>query len=498
MSEDDDKPESDAAPERRREANRSRGQLIGLALGPLLAAGLFALDPPAGCSEAAWATAAVTVLMATWWVTEAIPLPVTALLPVPLLPALGVVDIGAAAAPYANPLVFLFLGGFLLAAGVQGHDLHRRVALAIVARAGPRPERLVAGVLGATGILSMWVSNTATAAMMLPIALALAGLAADESDQEHARRFTVAILLAIAFGANIGGIATLVGTPPNALLAGFLAETRGIEIGFGEWMLVGVPVAGVLLVLAWWLLARRVFAVGDSPLPGVDDFVVSERAALGRLSPAQRRVTFVVGLAAFGWLTRPLLSAWFPGLALTDAGIAIACALLLFLLPAGRVRGPALLDWRGTYGLSWGVLILVGGGLSLGAAIESSGLAAFIAEQLQGTHAWSIPAVVAMLAVVTVVLSHVTSNTATTATLLPIAVSLAAAAGQPVLTLAAAVALSASCAFMLPVATPPNAIVFASERLRVVDMIRGGAWLALGSLAVVTLAAWLLVPLLLG
>jgi len=206
----------------------------------------------------------------------------------------------------------------------------------------------------------------------------------------------------------------------------------------------------------------------------------------------------VVGLAAFGWLTRPLLSAWFPGLALTDAGIAIACALLLFLLPAGRVRGPALLDWRGTYGLSWGVLILVGGGLSLGAAIESSGLAAFIAEQLQGTHAWSIPAVVAMLAVVTVVLSHVTSNTATTATLLPIAVSLAAAAGQPVLTLAAAVALSASCAFMLPVATPPNAIVFASERLRVVDMIRGGAWLALGSLAVVTLAAWLLVPLLLG
>lgn len=236
----------------------------------------------------------------------------------------------------------------------------------------------MAGVLGATGILSMWVSNTATAAMMLPIALALAGLAANESDQEHARRFTVAILLAIAFGANIGGIATLVGTPPNALL-----------------------------VLAWWLLARRVFAVGDSPLPGVDDFVVSERAALGGLSLAQRRVVFVVGLAAFGWLTRPLLSAWFPGLALTAAGIAVACALLLFVLPPRPLRCPALLDWRGTRGLSWGVLILVGGGLSLGAAIEASGLAAFIAEQLQGTYTWSIPAVVAMIAVVTVVLSHV-------------------------------------------------------------------------------------------
>ncbi|WP_070988168.1 SLC13 family permease [Halofilum ochraceum] len=489
---------TEPAPERRREMNRSPGQLIGLVLGPLLAGGLLLMEPPVGCSPAAWATAGVTVLMATWWVTEALPLPVTALLPVPLLPALGIVDIDAAAAPYANPLVFLFLGGFLLAAGVQQWDLHRRVALAVVSLAGPQPDRLVAGVLGATAVLSMWVSNTATAAMMLPIALALAGLAADESDQDHARRFTVAILLAIAFGANIGGIATLVGTPPNALLAGFLADTHGIEIGFGEWMLVGVPVAGILLALAWWLLARRVFHVGATPLPGVGDYVTAERAALGRLSAAQRRVACVVGLAALGWLMRPLLSAWMPGLALTDAGIGVACALLLFVVPAGALRGPALLDWRGTRGLSWGVLILVGGGLSLGAAIQASGLAEFIAGQLQVTHAWPIPAVVLMIALVTIGLSHVTSNTATTATLLPIAVSLAAAAGQPVVTLAAAVALSASCAFMLPVATPPNAIVFASERLRVVDMIQGGAWLVVGSLAVVTLAAWLLVPLLLA
>lgn len=206
---------------------------------------------------------------------------------------------------------------------------------------------------------------------------------------------------------------------------------------------------------------------------------------------------FVVGLAAFRWLTRPLLSAWFPGLAQTDAGIGVACALLLFVFPAGSLRGPALLDWHGTRGLSWGALILVGGGLSPGAAIQASGLAELIAAQLQGTHAWSVPAVVLMIALVTIGLSHVTSNSATTATLLPIAVSLAAAAGQPVITLAAAVALSASCAFMLPVATPPNAIVFASERQRVVDMIQGGVWLGVGSLAVVTPAASLLIPLLL-
>ena len=476
-------------------------RLLGLALGPALALTLLLIEPPPAFAGPAWPTAALVVLMATWWVTEALPLPVTALLPLPALPALGVAGIEQAAAPYANPLVFLFLGGFLLAAGVQRWDLHRRVALAVIDRAGARPERLVAGMLLATAVVSMWVSNTATAAMMLPIAIAMIGLAGDGTGDHGAdwdRRYAAALLLAIAFGANIGGMATLVGTPPNALFAGFLADVHGIRIGFGQWMLVGVPIAAVLLALAWWLLARRVFAVGDRPLPAVDDFVLRERAALGALSSAQRRVAIVVGLAIAAWLTRPLAMALAPEVALSDAGIGITAALALFVIPAGRLRGPPLLDWSATRNLAWGVLILVGGGLSLGAAIQSSGLAGAVAAQLQAVHGWPLPAVLGALGLVTLGLSHVTSNTATTAALLPLAVSLAGAIGHPETGLAAVVALSASCAFMLPVATPPNAIVFASERLRVADMLRGGAWLVIGSWLIVTLAAWLLVPRLFG
>ena len=481
------------------ERARTRGGRVGLVLGPGLAALVLAAGAPAGFSEPAWATAAVAAWMAAWWVTEALPLPATALLPLPLLPAFGVADIDAAAAPYANPLVFLFLGGFLLAAGLRHWDLHRRIALAIVEAAGPRPDRLVAGVLAAAALISMWVSNTATAAMMLPIALALIGLAHEHGDGgDWAPRFEAALLLALAFGANIGGVATLVGTPPNAVLAGFMADHHGLSIGFGEWMLVGVPVAAVMLLLAWWLLARRVFAVGSAPLPGAAAFVARERAALGPLTSGQRRTAAVVALAALAWLTRPLVDAAWPALRLTDAGIGITAALLLFVVPAGGRRGPALLDWRATRELSWGVLILVGGGLSLGAAIQGSGLADAVAAQLGALAAWPLWAVLAAVALVTIVLSHVTSNTATTATLVPLAVSLAAAAGQPAASMAAAVALAASAAFMLPVATPPNAIVFASEQLRVIDMIRGGAGLVLGGWVVATLAAWLLVPVMFG
>jgi sodium-dependent dicarboxylate transporter 2/3/5 len=336
----------------------------------------------------------------------------------------------------------------------------------------------------------MWVSNTATAAMMLPIALALVGLAHERGGEDDwAPRFEAAMLLALAFGANIGGMATLVGTPPNAVLAGFMADRHGMAIGFGEWMLVGVPVAAVML-----LLARRVFAVGSAPLHHASDFVAREQAALGGLSRAQRRTAAVVALAALAWLTRPLFEAFWPGLRLSDAGIAVSAALLLFVVPAEGWRGPPLLRWSATRELNWGVLILVGGGLSLGAAIQGSGLADAVAGQLHALAAWPLWAVLAAVALVTVVLSHVTSNTATTATLVPLAVSLAAAAGQPAASMAAVVALAASTAFMLPVATPPNAIVFASDQLRVADMIRGGVGLVLGGWLVVTLAAWLLVP----
>lgn len=476
-------------------------RLIGLAAGPLLAFLTLGLGPPPGFSDPAWLTAAVTVLMAVWWMTEALPLPVTALLPLALMPALGVADIDAVAAPYASPIVFLFLGGFIIAAGVTRWSLHRRIALTIMATVGARPDRLVGGVMLGAALLSMWISNTATAAMMLPIALSIVTFVETQGAGDDAawlQRFTVAILLAIAFGANIGGIGTLIGTPPNAVMAGFLADSQGIRIGFVEWMVVGVPVAVVLLVAAWWVLARFVFPVGREPLSGVTGFVDHERNHAGPLSPPERRLLVVAGLTIAAWLSRPLFQGFVSGVQLSDSGIAITAAIALFIVPARGWRGERLLTWRDTTSVAWGVLLLVGGGLSLGTMIEASGLAQSLAEVLKGLGHLPLWALLVALAGLTMGLSHVTSNTGTAATLMPVVVGLALSIDQLPLVLAAGVALAASCAFMLPVATPPNAIVFASERLRVADMVRGGGVVTVIALVIVVLAAWLVVPVVLG
>ena len=476
-------------------------RLLGLILGPVLALAAWWLGPPAGFSAVGWLTASLTVLMAVWWMTEALPLPVTALLPLPLLPALGIADVGAAAEPYASPIVFLFLGGFMIAAAIQRWALHRRMALAIIGIVGVRPERLVAGVMAASALLSMWISNTATAAMMLPIAMSIAAFAETDPhtrDSAWGRRFTVALLLGIAFGANIGGIGTLIGTPPNAVFAGFLADSRDIQIGFVEWMAVGVPTALVLLMLAWWILVRIAFPVGRAALDGVADYVERERATLGPLSSPQRRVLVVAGLTVLAWLTRPLIEGLIPGLVLSDAGIAITAAIALFIVPGKEWRGSTLLTWQDTREVAWGVLILVGGGLSLGSAIEASGLAGDIADALRaagGLPPWGL---LMLLAALTMGLSHVTSNTGTAATLMPVAVGLAVSLGESEVVFGAMVALAASCAFMLPVATPPNAIVFASQRLRVADMLRGGAPINAVALVLVLFIGLFWVPFALG
>lgn len=468
---------------------------IGLVAGPIGAALLWAVGPPAGFSAPAWLTAALTLLMAIWWMTEALPLPVTALLPLPLLPGLGIADAEAAAAPYASPIVFLFLGGFLLAAGVQRWQLHYRVAIELMARVGTRPDAIIGGVMGVSAFLSMWISNTATAAMMLPIALSVTALAAGDPALAGAgrdRRLTAATLLGIAFGANIGGIATLIGTPPNAVLAGFLADQHGIRIGFGEWMMLGVPTALVLLVLAWWILARWVFALDVGALPGVAREIAQERAEFAPLSSAQRRMLAVAAIAVLAWLTRPLLESL--GLALSDPAIAITAGIALFIVPSTGWRGPPLLRWDDSSEVSWGVLILVGGGLSLGNAIAVSGLADAIAATLGGIGDLPLALILLVVAALTMALSHVTTNTGTAATLMPVATGLATTLGEAPLTFAIVVALAASCAFMLPVATPPNAIVFASHRLRVADMMRAGAPLNAVALGIVIGVALALVP----
>ncbi len=483
---------------------RSAGTRAGLIGGPAVAVMMLASGPLPlpGLDGAAWAVAALTAWMAIWWVSEAVPLAVTALLPLPLLPLLGVSGIEPAAAPYASPLVFLFLGGFLLAAAVQQWGLHRRLALSLVALAGARPDRMVGSAMLGAAFLSMWISNTATAAMMLPIALSIMNESVRPEDSETAedsqtRGFRMAMLLAIAFGCNIGGMGTLIGTPPNALLAALLRE-QGVDIGFAEWMVFALPVVIVLLWLCWWVLVRLAFRVSRAPEPQVAEHVDRARAGLGPLSRAQRRLIVILGATIAAWLLRSLLQWAWPGLAISDTAIAIIGAVALFVVPAGDWRGPPLLQWAATRDLPWNVLILVGGGLSLGTAIQDSGLAQAAATQIHTTAGWPTWAVLLSLAAATMALSHVTSNTATAATILPLAFATASSFDVGPAALGATVAMAASCAFMLPVASPPNAIVFASGHMRVVDMVRAGAVLSALSLGVIIVAAAQLVPLVLG
>ncbi len=476
----------------------TRRRWIGLIGGPLAAGIMLLAGPPAGLGQDAWFVAALTVLMATWWVSEALPIAATALLPAAALPLLGVSSPEQTMAAYANPMIFLFLGGFLIAMAIQRWGLHRRIALLILSATGGRDDLLVAGFMGATALLSMWVSNTATAAMMLPIGLSVIGLVESSSGKTD-RHFTLALLLGIAFGANIGGLGTLIGTPPNAFLAGYIGDRFEMQIGFAQWMAVGVPVSATMLVLAWWVLTRWAFPLPGQAIAGVGELIEQERRQIGPMQRTERRVAVVFVLTALAWVMRPWLESILPGaVAISDAGIALVGALALFLVPADVRRLKFLLDWEDTRGLPWGVLVLVGGGLALGVAIDESGLAGAIATLLSGMGDWPAPLLVLSVAVLAALMSHVTSNTATAATLLPLVTSLALTIGIHPLLLGVPVALAASAAFMLPVATPPNAIVFGSDRITVPDMVRAGALLTFAGAGVATLAAFLLAPRVLG
>ena len=469
-----------------RQARRERIKVtLGLFLGPLAAALLLWMEAPADMPSAAWQVVALTAWMAVWWVLEPVPIAVTALLPVALLPLLGVGTIHSVAVPYANPLIFLFLGGFLLAEAIQRWGLHRRIAMLVLRVSGSRPDRLVAGFMLATAALSMWVSNTATAALMVPIGLSVLAMLERQGGAGASRHMALTLLLGIALAANIGGMGTLIGTPPNALLAGFMGESYGIEIGFAQWMAVAVPPSLLLLALAWWLLTRWVYPVERREVPGVAEMLADQARDLGRMTRPEQRVAAIFVLVALAWITRPLLERAL-GVELSDAGIAIIGALLLFVVPARWRQRQFLMDWESAKHLPWGVLIMVGGGLSLGTAIEGSGLAAVVAEGLGVFGSWPTWTMVAMVALAVMLMSHVTSNTATAAAILPLTASLTVSLGASPLLLS------------VPVATPPNAVVFASGRLSVAEMVRAGALISLAALVVITLVVFALAMPILG
>ena len=467
-------------------------------LGPLSALLMLRAEPPDGLSVQAWQVAAIAVWMALWWMSEAVAIPITSLLPLILFPLFGVADIKAVAAPYANPIIYLFLGGFILALGIERWNLHRRIALTTLRRFGADARRLIAGFMLTAMLLSMWITNTATTIMLLPIALAVIKVIGDNEargDSAALDDFSTAMLLGIAYAATLGGLATLIGTIPNALFAAFMAEHHDVQIGFAQWMAFGLPLTLILTPLFWWILTRWLFPIRIRASAETMRKLQHMRDELGPIDIAQKRVIAVFALTALAWTTRPLLQK-IPGLeALGDPAIALLAALSLFVLPSGMKPGQRLMDWSQTEKLPWGILLLFGGGLTLAAAALNTGLAAWLGAQLEALRALHPALLLLCAAAMIVFLTELTSNTGVTATFLPIMAALAGADSALLLPLMLTATIAASCAFMLPVATPPNAIVYASGRLRISQMARAGLALNLISILVITAAALWLLPL---
>ena len=476
---------------------RSTIQTVGLVLGPSLAALMLLAGGPDDLDPLAWRTAAVGVLMASWWASEAITIAATALVPIVLFPWLGIGSIQEATAPYANKVIYLFLGGFVLAFAMQRWNLHKRIALNVLRVAGGDGRSLIGGFMLASALLSMWVMNTSTTMLLLPIAVSIIavinGSMSGLGDRER-NDFQYALLLGVAYGATIGGMSTLVGTAPNALLAAFLQDSYGTPIDFARWMLIGVPLSAALLPLAWLTLTRLAFKVSFHTSGEGRAALERLRQELGPITAPEKRVALLFVVMATLWITRPLL-ARLPGLAaIDDSGIAIAGAVALFVMLSGDKRDPILLRWEYAERLPWGVLLLFGGGLSLAGAVQRTGLAQWIGTNLETLGTLPLFALVLIATAMIVFLTELTSNIATTATFLPVVGAVAIEAGIDPIVLTVPITLAASCAFMLPVATPPNAIVFGSGMLGIPRMARAGFALNLIAIVLVSLVAMLLAP----
>jgi sodium-dependent dicarboxylate transporter 2/3/5 len=452
----------------------SRSKTIGLFLGPLVFVLLLCLPAPEGMPAAGKNTAAAALWMVVWWVTEAIPIPATSLIPLVAFPLLGVRSSPDTAANYANHNIFLFMGGFIIALGMEKWGLHRRIALRVIRLLGTSMRTVVLGFMIASALLSMWISNTATTMMMLPIAMAVLS---KFEDREGAGRLGVTLMLGIAYAASVGGIGTLIGTPPNIVLAG------QVDIGFAEWMQVGVPLVVVFLPLIWLYLVRIA-----SPVPrgGITLDLKKQIESLGPMSRGEWIVLCVFLLTALLWiLRRPLLSLVFPQIA--DATIAMAGGLVLFVIPVDFSKKEFAMDFRSALKLPWGVLLLFGGGFALADAMEASGLSGWLGAQLTVLADLPTPLVVVLVCAFMAALTELTSNTATTITMLPVLAATSRAMGVEPLLLMIPATMAASCAFMLPVATPPNAIVYASGRVKLSKMFTTGIWMNLMGILLVTL-----------
>ena len=477
-------------------AKNTRSRL-GLILGPLLFVIIILFFRPSELSREGVAILAATVWIAIWWITEAIPIAVTSLLPVILFPLTGGLDLSSTTASYGHKYVFLYIGGFILALAIQRWNLHKRIALTIINFIGTNVNSIILGFMLATAFLSMWISNTATAVMMLPIAMAIVAQLRDNPDtvEDENLLFGKALMLGVAYSASIGGMGTLIGTPPNLVLAGIVEETYGIEITFSQWMIFGFPISIVLLFICWKYLTTVAFTFKQKSFPGGKQEIKRLLNQLGSISYEEKLVLVVFCATAFAWITRSfLLKKFIP--AIDDTIIAIIAGVCIFILPAAREKARKILTWEEAVKLPWGILLLFGGGLAIAEGFKSSGLAVWIGSQMTLLDGVSLLVLLFVLVAAVNFLTEITSNLATTAMLLPILAPLALTIDVHPYILMVGATVAASCAFMLPVATPPNAVVFGSGYLRIPDMVRAGIWMNLISIILLALITYFLLPVL--
>jgi sodium-dependent dicarboxylate transporter 2/3/5 len=483
-------------------ANLNTRQKTGLVCGPLLFLLVLLLPLPEGMSPQALRVGAIAVLMASFWMAETLPIPVTAILPIFMFPLLGVLPTAEVTLAYGDQILFLFMGGFMIAIAMQKWKLHRRIALNVVHRVGSSPERLVLGMMLATALLSMWISNTATAMMMTPVGMAVIDStrkASGTAASPHARidNFGVALMLAIAYAASIGGLSTLVGTPPNAIFIGQLDRLYGLQIQFVDWMKLGVPVSVSVLALCWFLLTKVFFRMENASVDNAAarHHIQHELQMMGSISTEERRVAWVFALVAAAWILRGFFNPAALSM-VSDSAIAMAGAFLLFIVPADRHRGGFLLDWQTATTIPWDVILLMGGGFALAEGFSSTGLTEWLAGQLGVLQGMPVFLMILLVVVIVVFVGEMTSNAATATLFIPVMGALAVSMDLHPLTLMAPTAIATSLGFMLPVATPPNAIVFGSRYVTIENMVRAGFWLNIFGALIVAVLCYLLLDVL--
>ncbi len=470
---------------------------IGFLSGPLLCVLLLFL-PFELINDRIDPVIAVAVWMIVWWITEAVSISVTALIPLVIFPLLGIGELDAVASNYAHPIVFLFFGGFVIALALEKVQLHKRIALSILKITGTKANGIILGFMIATALMSMWISNTASTVVMLPIAVTVIQLLIDDADgfTKKDRNFSLSIMLGIAFSANIGGMSTLIGTPPNSVMLAFLENSYQIDIGFFQWMKMGVPFAVVLLTITYLCITRVFYPNRLGRIGGSDAIIQKELDALGPMSKSEKVVMGIFICTALAWMLRSTLNGLLTNIQLSDTTISVIAALAMFTVPLDINRGKFPLSWSDTARLPWGILILFGGGLALASGLSQSGFIDLIGNYISAQDDWSIWVVTAVLIFLMLFMTELMSNVALVTILVPLVVGIAIGMDVPILQMVIPVTLASSCAFMLPMATPPNAIVFASGHVRVDQMARIGILLNLISVGLLFALAYYVVPLL--